>query len=178
MTDCEGSAALTWRWTLNVACPTCTGAFEARQVSHSLLHVLQSDSAASRKGSCSTSLPRSHSCLRLRSFSVVQAELLAFTSDKERAQKKMFDLYRCAVWKVKCDSNMSGGRGGSVAKAANKLQQDGDRRSFSCKRYCAFLASWSPNPARISSLIKQHVSQCSKDYYEWHFTSKMPTDRQ
>lgn len=24
----------------------------------------------------------------------------------------MFDLYRCAVWKVKCDSNMSGGGGG------------------------------------------------------------------
>lgn len=35
----------------------------------------------------------------------------------------------------------------------------------------------SPNPARISSLIKQHVSQCLKDYYEWHFTSKMPTSR-
>lgn len=107
----------------------------------------------------------------------VQAELLAFTSDKERERgrkrgKKMFDLYRCAVWKVKCDSNVR-----RLQKKGTNYSRIETDKAFLVKNCCTFLASWSSNSARISSLIKQHVSQCSKDYYEWHFTSKRPNDR-
>lgn len=55
---------------------------------------------------------------------------------------------------------------------------DGDGRSNSSGGSCAFLASRNTNPPWISPLIKQHVSQCSKDYYEWHFTSQMSAIRQ
>lgn len=37
--------------------------------------------------------------------------------EREREWKKMFDLYWCAVWKVKCDSNMLGrGVGGAMQR--------------------------------------------------------------
>lgn len=59
----------------------------------------------------------------------------------EREWKKMFDLYRCAVWKVKCDSNMSERSGVGVgwgyrwdAKAVSKLKQEGNSRSYSSTR--------------------------------------------
>lgn len=69
---------------LNVAWPTCAGVFE----SHTLLHAVQSDSAASRKDSCPTPLASLLQPVffffRPRSFPAVQAEkLLAFASDKK-----------------------------------------------------------------------------------------------
>lgn len=43
---------------------------------------------------------------------------------------------------------------------------DGDGGSNSSGGSSAFLASWNTNPPWISPLIKQHVNQFSKDYYE------------
>lgn len=58
---------------------------------------------------------------------------------------------------------------GQNAKVDCKLQSEGrcgDRRSISSRGFLAFLASWNSDPPRISSLIKQCINQCSKDYYE------------
>lgn len=77
--------------------------FEACQPSHALLNALEPAAAERGKGSARD----------------------LFQSYRQRRKggggEKMFDLYPCGVWKVKCDSNMSerkevggGGDGGET----------------------------------------------------------------
>lgn len=178
------------RWTLNVACPDCTGLCEACQICHTHTHVDNQAARWAERGSCSTCFARSRILLWLRSSSVVAAELLAFPSDEDgKSESERESGRKCLTfidaqsgkWNVIqiCQKEVGWGGGEKRdAKAASKLKQDGDRRSYSRTRYCVVLAWRCSNPVRISSLIKRHVSQCLKDYYEWHFPSKMPTSRQ
>lgn len=100
---------------------------------------------------------------------------------KKVEQERMFDLFQQRVWKV--IQICQRGVGWPRAKVASKLWVEvggwvgdwsGDgRQTVSYRWSLACLPSQNSDPPGISSLIKQYVSQCSKDDRRWHFTSQM-----
>lgn len=162
--------------------------WSACQVSRNLLSLAQGQiglCTERKKDLAQLSFPVSQQSLTKIHFSHYR-QAAGFHISNKGEWEGMFDLFQCTVWRVICDSNVSGRREKNEerrnAKGESKLESKGrryeDRRSISYKGYLALLAPWNVNPPRISSLVKQRVNQCSKDYYEWHYTFQMPAVKQ
>lgn len=147
------------------------------------LHKVKSAGAPSRKGSCSTFLPCSQPSLTRIHFSHYRQAAGWHISKKKRMGGNVWPFsvhsLESDMW-FKCvrerEKKMRRDGMQKRGKRANESRRERyeDRRSISYKGYLALLASRNSNPQRISSLIKQRVNQCWKDYYECHYTSQMP----
>lgn len=168
---------------LSVTAPEKVPALSACQVSHNLLLLAQGQISpcTEQKRIALNFLALVRSSLWPGSISASTASLLAFTSLRKENGRECLTFFSAqsgkwyVIQRVREKKKWGENECERREQITDRQREGMNGRSISYKACLALLASRNSNPPRISSLIKQYVSQCSKDFCEWHYTSQMPT---